>query len=78
MSRSLANSGLACLLQTRAFQLEDLACICSTSRQVIYAYLTSRKDCPKLEQRIAQIFNLTPGQLRRKIGLPARKSRRAA
>jgi len=78
MSRTLSNDGLARLLASRSFQLEDLACLAGSTRRIIYDHITGRKDCPCLEQRIAQIFKLTPSQLRRKLRLPARQQKRAA
>lgn len=73
MSRTPKSKGLKSLCATRGLQIADLACMSQTSRQKIRVYSIGERHFPILEAKLANIFNLSVPQLRKKLGLPVMK-----
>lgn len=80
MGRHPHNTALSTLLAEWAARtgddrliVEDLACICHTDRTSIFLYTTGRKPCPRLEAKIAEVFQLPIPELRKRLGLPAKQ-----
>jgi len=76
MTRRVANPGLARLLATKdapdeRFAVADLGCLASVSPRSIHRYSTGRKRLPRVEAKIARVFNLSIPELRRRLGLPS-------
>jgi hypothetical protein len=67
MSRRIANPGLAKLCKGRDVAVEDIASYCCVNRKSIHKYLHGRPS-PRLEERMAVLFEMTVPQLRRRLG----------
>jgi hypothetical protein len=78
VGRKARNRGLQHLCEDRArrdgseFEVIDVVILTRCNRRTLLRYTTGEKDCPRLEEKVAAVFNLSVAQLRRQLGLPKR------